>query len=45
MAEAVHIGKAAKQAGVSVDAIPFYQKLRLIEGGNRSVGTDIASST
>jgi DNA-binding transcriptional MerR regulator len=36
--EAIHIGKAAKQAGVSVDAIRFYQKLRLIEGGTRSVG-------
>ena len=38
MAEAVHIGKAAKLAGVSVDTIRFYQKLRLIESATRSVG-------
>jgi DNA-binding transcriptional MerR regulator len=38
MAEAVHIGKAAKLAGVSVDTIRFYQKLRLIESPTRSGG-------
>ena len=38
MAEAVHIGKAATLAGVSVDTIRFYQKLRLIESASRSVG-------
>lgn len=31
MAEAVHIGKAARLAGISVDAIRFYQKLGLLE--------------
>jgi DNA-binding transcriptional MerR regulator len=38
MAEAVHIGEAAKLAGVSVNTIRFYQKLRLIENATRSVG-------
>ena len=38
MAEAVHIGKAAKLAGVSADTIRFYQKLRLIESATRSMG-------
>ena len=38
MAEAVHIGKAAKQAGISVDAIRFYQKLELIKSPSRSAG-------
>lgn len=38
MSEAVHIGKAAKVAGVSVDTIRFYQKLGLIKGAGRSVG-------
>jgi DNA-binding transcriptional MerR regulator len=38
MAEAVHIGKAAKQAGISVDTIRFYQKLGLIESTTRSAG-------
>lgn len=38
MAEAVHIGKAAKLAGVSVDTIRFYQKLGLIEIARRSAG-------
>ena len=35
MAETVHIGKAAKLAGVRVDTIRFYQKLGLLNGGNR----------
>jgi DNA-binding transcriptional MerR regulator len=38
MAEAVHIGKAAKVAGVSVDTIRFYQKLGLIKSAGRSAG-------
>lgn len=38
MAEAVHIGKAAKLAGVSVDTIRFYQKLGLIKSAGRSAG-------
>jgi MerR family copper efflux transcriptional regulator len=38
MAEAVHIGKAAKLAGVSVETIRFYQKLGLINGAGRSAG-------
>jgi len=38
MAEAVHIGKAAKLAGVSVDTIRFYQKLGLIQTATRSAG-------
>lgn len=38
MAEAVHIGKAAKQAGISVDTIRFYQKLGLINSPSRSAG-------
>lgn len=38
MAEAVHIGQAAKQAGMSVDAIRFYQKLGLIAAIPRSTG-------
>ena len=38
MAEAVQIGKAAKQAGVSVDAIRFYQKLGLTKSERRSTG-------
>ena len=38
MAETVHIGKAAKLADVSVDTIRFYQKLGLLDGGNRSPG-------
>jgi DNA-binding transcriptional MerR regulator len=36
MADVVHIGKAAKRAGVSVDTIRFYQKLGLIKSANRS---------
>ena len=36
MTEAVHIGKAAKLAGVSVDTIRFYQKLGLIKSASRS---------
>ena len=38
MAGAVHIGKAAKLAGVSVDTIRFYQKLGLIKRVGRSAG-------
>jgi DNA-binding transcriptional MerR regulator len=38
MAEAVHIGKAAERAGVSVDTIRFYQKLGLIGVPSRSTG-------
>src|SRR5713226_8077676 len=38
MAEAVHIGKAAKLAGVSVDTIRFYQRLGLIKSAGRSAG-------
>jgi len=38
MAEAVHIGKAAKLAGVSVDTIRFYQKLGLIKIAGRTAG-------
>ena len=38
MAEAVHIGKAAKFAGVSVDMIRFYQRLGLIKSATRSAG-------
>ena len=38
MAEAVHIGKAAKVAGVTVDTIRFYQRLGLIKSAGRSAG-------
>ena len=38
MAETVHIGEAAKVAGVSVDTIRFYQKLGLINSTGRSAG-------
>jgi len=38
MAGTVHIGKAAKLAGVSVDTIRFYQKLGLIKSAGRSAG-------
>ncbi len=38
MAGAIHIGKAAKLAGISVDAIRFYQKLGLIKSVGRSAG-------
>src|SRR5437870_13849136 len=38
MTEAVHIGKAAKLAGVSVDTIRYYQKLGLIKSASRSAG-------
>jgi DNA-binding transcriptional MerR regulator len=38
MAEAVHIGKTAKLAGVSVDTIRFYQELGLIKSVGRSAG-------
>jgi DNA-binding transcriptional MerR regulator len=35
---AVHIGKAASVAGVSVDTIRFYQKIGLIQSAGRSTG-------
>jgi hypothetical protein len=38
IAEAVHIGKAAKVAGVSVDTIRFYQTIGLIKSAGRSAG-------
>jgi DNA-binding transcriptional MerR regulator len=38
MVGVVHIGKAAKLAGVSVDTIRFYQRLRLIKSAGRSSG-------
>jgi len=38
MGEAVHIGKAAKVAGVTVDTIRFYQRLGLIKSTGRSAG-------
>jgi DNA-binding transcriptional MerR regulator len=38
MAEAVLIGKAAKLAGITVDAIRFYQKLGLIKIAGRTAG-------
>ncbi len=38
MAEAIQIGKAAKQAGVTVDTIRFYQKLGLTKSASRSTG-------
>lgn len=38
MAETVHIGNAARLAGISVDTIRFYQKLGLINGASRSTG-------
>jgi DNA-binding transcriptional MerR regulator len=38
MAEVVHIGKAARLAGVSVDTIRFYQKLGLTKSATRSAG-------
>jgi MerR family transcriptional regulator, copper efflux regulator len=38
MAEAVHIGKAEKLAGVSVDTIRFYQKLGLFKIAGRTAG-------
>jgi DNA-binding transcriptional MerR regulator len=38
MEDTVHIGKAAKSAGVTVDTIRFYQKLGLIKSAGRSVG-------
>ena len=36
MQDTVHIGKAAKLAGVSVDTIRFYQKVGLIKGAGRT---------
>lgn len=36
MAETVQIGKAARLAGISVDAIRFYQKLALVKGASRT---------
>ena len=38
MVRDVHIGKAAKVAGVSVDTIRFYQRLGLINSVGRSPG-------
>jgi len=38
MASVVQIGKAAKLAGVSVDAVRFYQKLGLVQIPGRSMG-------
>jgi DNA-binding transcriptional MerR regulator len=38
MLRVVHIGKAAKVAGVSVDTIRFYEKLGLIKSAGRSAG-------
>ncbi len=38
MMVAVHIGKAASVAGVSVDTIRFYQKIGLIKSAGRSAG-------
>ena len=40
MTEVVHIGAAAKKAGMSVDTIRFYQKLGLIASTARSTGGD-----
>jgi DNA-binding transcriptional MerR regulator len=37
VAETVHIGKAAKLAGVSVDTIRFYQRLGVIKSATRTV--------
>jgi DNA-binding transcriptional MerR regulator len=38
MTGTVHIGEAAKMAGVSVDTIRFYQKIGLIKSAGRSAG-------
>ena len=38
MAGTVQIGKAARLAGISVDAIRFYQKLGLVKGTSRTAG-------
>ncbi|HEX6502823.1 MAG TPA: MerR family DNA-binding protein [Terriglobales bacterium] len=38
MAETVQIGKAARLAGISVDAIRFYQELGLVKGASRTAG-------
>jgi MerR family transcriptional regulator, copper efflux regulator len=38
MVQTVHIGEAAKLAGVSVDTVRFYQKLGLIQAPARSTG-------
>ena len=38
MAQTVHIGKAAKLAGVSVDTVRFYQRLGLAQVPDRSAG-------
>jgi len=38
VAEAIHIGQAAKVSGASVDTIRFYQKLGLIKSATRSAG-------
>lgn len=38
MQDIVHIGQAARLAGISVDAVRFYQKLGLIKSPGRSAG-------
>ncbi len=38
VAQTIHIGKAAKLAGVSADTIRFYQKLGLLKSASRSAG-------
>jgi DNA-binding transcriptional MerR regulator len=38
VAQTVHIGKAAKLAGVSVDTVRFYQRLGLVQVPDRSAG-------
>jgi DNA-binding transcriptional MerR regulator len=38
MPEALHIGKAAELASVSIDTIRFYQNRGLIGGASRSTG-------
>lgn len=38
MDRAVHIGKAGRLAGISVDTIRFYQRLGLIKATDRSTG-------
>ena len=38
MSETLHIGTAAKVAGVTVDTVRYYQKLGLIQGTGRSAG-------